>query len=1114
MKSFLALGVCLVALVAVPPVAAQTPAGAGRSLSVVSAGPTGEVASLAEANEIRIVFSEPMVSLGRIPSVVRPPYVTITPAIPGAFRWSGTTILIFTPDAKTPLPYATRYDVTVDATATAVSGRTLGEAYTFTFTTPTVKLLRTETYRRGGRADAPFVVLLRFNQPVERADVAAALSARFEPHEWNPPSISPAVQQRLNTIDSTSVNRFNAKVAATKAAVSSSAPVTFRLTNDWDKKRYPPANTLVVFETATRVPSDSWVKLALAATLKSPAGSATPGRIQEYTMKAEPTLFVWGFDCAAKCDPDDRNPLIFHTPVPVSGFAKSLRVTDLTTGNGTEIPTPEQPADATRRGRDSSSSLTLEDARYAAQPPATTYFVAVDAGLTSVDGQTLGYTWAGTVENWHRTAFTSFGDGHGVWEASGGSVLPFYSRNLFDVKQWAAPLKTDDLMPTIRALTPTFGIRPPVDPVNRKLGITNDRIQSHGLDVSKALGPRGTGLVWAAVENGASIPNARRSVQAARASLVQVTNLGVTVKDSPQNTLVFVTRLDNAAPVAGAKVSIVNRDNSIHWSGTTGADGVATGPGIPYRERRYTGEEDYAEWQKPDFVVLAEKDGDIAYVGSNWNEGIEPWDFGVNFNRSEAEPMLRGTVFSDRGVYRLGEEVHFKAILRQNTPSGIRLLNRGTPVFISLRDSQYRIVDERTVTINDWSSAEWTTTLPADGALGNYSVRAVLEIDKPKPKAPEDVQPGDVPSPELDDDVPYQKAVNGSFLVAAYRRPDFRVDVALKSDRAMAGEPLRGVVTARYLFGAPMGARPVKWAFTRSPIRSAPAAVVDKFPGDRWEFVGWSERGDTAVAGEVGRDEGTLTKAGELPLALTPQADAGVPYMYTLEGDVEDVSRQHIANRASLLVHPAPWYIGLRRSSYFLQQKAGLNTEIVTVAPDGQVVTGVSVTVTLTQIQWTSVRRAEGNGFYTWDTERKEVPAGSWTVTTGAEPVPLSAPLPNGGYFILEATARDANKRYAVTRTSFYALGDGYTAWARFDHNRIELVPERRTYKPGDTARIMIQSPWEQATALVTTEREGVRSHRQFPLTSTQQSISIPITEEDIPNVFVSVLLVKGTQPG
>ena len=62
-----------------------------------------------------------------------------------------------------------------------------------------------------------------------------------------------------------------------------------------------------------------------------------------------------------------------------------------------------------------------------------------------------------------------------------------------------------------------------------------------------------------------------------------------------------------------------------------------------------------------------------------------------------------------------------------------------------------------------------------------------------------------------------------------------------------------------------------------------------------------------------------------------------------------------------------------------------------------------------------------------------------------------------------------------MTPTSFYALGAGYTAWERFDHNRIELVPERKTYKPGETARIMIQSPWEQATALVTTEREGIR---------------------------------------
>lgn len=69
-------------------------------LTVVSAGPNGEVAELAQANEIRVVFSEPMVVLGKIPQPLRVPFVRIAPAIGGTFRWSGTTVLIFTPEKR------------------------------------------------------------------------------------------------------------------------------------------------------------------------------------------------------------------------------------------------------------------------------------------------------------------------------------------------------------------------------------------------------------------------------------------------------------------------------------------------------------------------------------------------------------------------------------------------------------------------------------------------------------------------------------------------------------------------------------------------------------------------------------------------------------------------------------------------------------------------------------------------------------------------------------------------------------------------------------------------------------------------------------------------------
>src|SRR5437588_11162354 len=118
------------------------------ALTVVQSGPTGEIASLGESKEIRIVFSEPMVVLGRIPDPVTAPFVTIRPAISGTFRWSGTTILIFTPDPSRKLPFATQYEVSIDPTATAVSGRRLAAPYRFAFTTPTVSLLGLDWYRK------------------------------------------------------------------------------------------------------------------------------------------------------------------------------------------------------------------------------------------------------------------------------------------------------------------------------------------------------------------------------------------------------------------------------------------------------------------------------------------------------------------------------------------------------------------------------------------------------------------------------------------------------------------------------------------------------------------------------------------------------------------------------------------------------------------------------------------------------------------------------------------------------------------------------------------------------------------------------------------------------
>lgn len=1073
-----------------------------QKLTIVKAGPVGEVANLAEANEIRVVFSEPMVAVGKIPPKLVVPWFHIAPAIDGTFRWSGTTTLIFTPDPKALLPFATQFDVTINADAKALSGNTLGQPYSFSFITPTIQLRSTNWYRkdasvepmmrnRSGRFDAPIVVLLRFNQPVDPKVIVQHLQLRTRTHPFKDP-----VVPSLDRLTPAEREAFEAKKAkARQAAASDGAMVLSFLAEDWDKKTYPPSPDLVVLETKPNIAPETFIQVFLDSELARGPKNVRTGRTQEFTIELPHAFFVHDIRCAAKCNPEWWNTITFRVPVKLPALRKALSVTDITDPAKPVTLEPKVDANAAEsEDRYPTENFSLDEFSLL---PAHTYLLRIGPSLVAADQQPLGYAWAATVENWHKTAFTSFGDGHGVWESSGGSVLPFYARNFKTVKQWLAPVPLEQVVPTILKLSSECGQVAP-DAKERKLAPAADKIQSYGLDLRSALNASGHGIVSVGVADGTPIANAQVAGDPGctnvRNTVVQVTNLGISVKDSPQNTLVLVTRLDNAAPVAGANVTIRTTDNKVFWSGVTDANGLAiaapTNLRVTKKQKKEGDNEPEGEWANAwealdpyHFFVFAEKDGDVAYAASNWTEGITPWDFDLPFNISESQPLLRGTIFTDRGVYKLGEEVHAKAVLRSDTPNGMQLLSAGTKVDVTLTDSRDQQVDKRTVSLSEWSSGEWTVKIPPDAPLGTYRYK------------------GEVQGQQL--------AAYGELLVAAYRRPEFRVDATLSAPSSLAGVTLAGKITGRYLFGSPMSRLPVKWSYSKTPRFDVPSKIADRFPPELYTFLGFDPKRDRADV-KISSKEQKLDASGELKLQLPTDTRAGWPYDYKLEGEVTDVSRQRIAGRTSFRVDPAPWYVGVKNLPYFTDAAKGIDTAFVAAGLDGLAVPGVTVSIELHQIQWNSVRRAEGNGFYTWDTERKEVSAGSWTVTTQSQPVPLHIPITNGGEYNLIATAKDDAGHSTTTRVWFYAVGAGYTAWERYDHNRIDLVPEKKTLRPGETARIMIKSPWERATALLTTEREGVRTWKQFELTSTQQTITVPITEADIPNVFVSVLLVKG----
>ena len=365
-------------------------------LRIISAGPTGEIRSAEEANEIRVVFSEPMVAVGRVPPRLKPASFHIAPDVAGTYRWSGTTILILTPAKR--LPAATKYEVTIDASPTAVSGRRLAAPYAFSFQTATAALVQTNWYRPGGRFDAAPIVVLRFSQSVKQDEVAAHVRATFERHEFVPPVISAAAQTRLRSIDPVAYQAFTEKVQRARAAAQATSPVLLTPAVDWDKKRFKPSPDMVVFQAATPVPPESWVRIDTDGRIPSVAGPAVSGRSQNYTIKVAPSFLVRRFDCESVCDPDDHNPIELRNAVKAAAFAAALQVTDVTDPRRERALVKAKPRPRESWEQDQSDSLSIEDAGFPAQPPASTYLAVLPADLKAVDGQTLGYTWAGLVE--------------------------------------------------------------------------------------------------------------------------------------------------------------------------------------------------------------------------------------------------------------------------------------------------------------------------------------------------------------------------------------------------------------------------------------------------------------------------------------------------------------------------------------------------------------------------------------------------------------------------------------------------------------------------------------------------------------------------------------------
>lgn len=260
--------------------------------------------------------------------------------------------------------------------------------------------------------------------------------------------------------------------------------------------------------------------------------------------------------------------------------------------------------------------------------------------------------------------------------------------------------------------------------------------------------------------------------------------------------------------------------------------------------------------------------------------------------------------------------------------------------------------------------------------------------------------------------------------------------------------------------------------------------------------------------------EGDLDASGMVSIQVDRlEGWQGWPVEMELEGEIEDVDRQTGAGTARVLVLPGEYLVAVQEPPLFQSTQQPLSLQVAALTPAGEPLSGVALKVELQRRHWESVRRREVSGRYVFESRPVVTTVSVAEVNSESGPVRLAWDLEEGGEYAVLVTSRDSRGNHVAASTSFYTLGGGYTPWRLDQEHRMDLVVEQETYAPGDTARILVKAPWEHSTALVTVERAGVLESWVTELVGTMAVVEVPVREDFTPNVFISVVALRGRVP-
>ncbi|HET7584408.1 MAG TPA: MG2 domain-containing protein [Gemmatimonadaceae bacterium] len=1038
----------LAAIVALAPLA-----GPGSSLGVLRVSPNVDAAPLAP---ITITFDRPVAgSLDR--SVDPHAIVRIEPAAEGTLEWRDPVTIRFTPTRR--LQPDTRYTVTVRNDFQAMDGTRLAQPYSYSF-----------------RVHGPLLVT---GSPASERASAQHLE-RLPTFElvWSD-RIDPARLAAAAYVDipaTCAARRLIRLRVLGERALTKDDPWQYRYSGKREDGSPDSLRRVVTVQPVDSLPYDCAAALVLPNELDA---NLSQGLVRWDVRTYGPFRIESVRPCyTARFCPTGPLVVAFSTPVSGAEVQRRLHLLPAT-------------AFTVRDTVDVRDTWVLE----ARLVPRRTYVVVADTTMRDAFGQ----RFAGNPAVGSRTTgyepSVDYPFGRLLVERRGFGTLAVQHVNVDTLVVTVAPVP-DSLEGTFLRQSPWSwsDLWKTLAPgaVTRRVGVRSprDTAMVTGVRVAGFARPGAPPTTLYAVRVESAAPRDTSSPPS-NIALVQVTDLGVHARIGTESGMVWVTGASDGAARAGAQVTLYDLRGRAVAHARTDAQGLATLTGYHTGEvGAQSGEFDADDWEARAFDghVAVRLGDDRALVGiSQYDPDLSPWRFGVSAAWGGERIPAAAAVFTERGIYRPGEVVHAKAIVRAGALGALRV-----PTGDSLRwhfyDRESGTLADSVAPLSAFGTADHALSIPSDAPLGTYSVAV-----------------------ESHRGTQWVELARTTYRVAEYRPPEFLVSAHADSDARFPGDSMHTVVEARYLFGAPMGRAQLTWQVIQNPMSPWELEIPNTDGYTIGENGWWWEEDDessSVIAGGVDTLDARGTRTVSVAL---PEPPRGRPARITLQAAVQDVNRQTVGSGASTVVHPSAFYVGVKPQgeSYFWRAGAAQRLDVIAVRPTGARESGVRVHGTVVRREWHQVRRIR-NGISEIVGEWVADTLGGCDVVTSASPATCTVTPAMGGLYQLTFRATDDRGRAVTTTLVRWVAGREWVPWNDESRFKMDVIADRQRYAVGDTATVMFASPFTDAEAWITVEREGVIEQRRVRLTSGSTTLRFPITEAFVPNAYVSIIVARG----